>query len=424
MKTLLDLVRVFATRGISAAGGFLLSLVVAKETGSEGLGAFALFLSYLCGAAILSRRGLETIIIREVAHTFYRNSQSKIPVLVLRSLRHVFVGSIVVSIPLVLLNLYLGVFSFNVLCIFLLAFPLISFLGVIAGYFKGIGKAWIAPFFEIGGISFFATIVVFSLSRFNVQQSSPTIIFEISLISLLLLALSLYSLKKNYSISLIGAWKSNLLREEVFRLTKGQVSFTLVGIASFLLQAGSFAIVGPILSDHELGLARAAERLALIMSFPVLAINPFIASKVVKYFQSGSKKLMYRLVILSSLLGSVLVLPLLLFFLLFPQLALSLYGSEFEKASDLLLYFSLANFLLVALGPFDMVMNMCEGENIQMKISIGMLLLSLICYPLFASIFGLLGFVVSYVVIVSGRSILVLLSGLLLIQRMNERDLG
>jgi uncharacterized membrane protein YjjP (DUF1212 family) len=69
-------------------------------------------------------------------------------------------------------------------------------------------------------------------------------------------------------------------------------------------------------------------------------------------------------------------------------------------------------------------MNMCEGENIQMKISIGMLLLSLICYPLFASIFGLLGFVVSYTVIVSGRSILVLLSGLLLIQRMNERDLG
>lgn len=153
-------------------------------------------------------------------------------------------------------------------------------LTLVAGYAQGVGLAWPAPLSSNGGVSLVAAILVLPAAFLGgpVDGDRAGVLFAmVALLTAIAATIWIWGIARPEEGSSQGRQENGLMLQE------GRLSFTLVGLSTFLLQAGSFAIAGPWLDDVALGHVRGAERLAVVISFPVLAIQPFIVSRIVRY---------------------------------------------------------------------------------------------------------------------------------------------
>jgi len=173
------------------------------------------------------------------------------------------------------------------------------------------------------------------------------------------------------------------------------------------MQSGSFLIAAPFLSENDLGFLRAAERLALLVSFSVLAINPVITPRIVQFSRGGEtvglRRVTMRAGMASTGIGACVLLPL----LIWPEQTLSLMGAEFGAAADYLRLMALTQFVAAMLGPLSPVLNMSGRERAAMWINVVALVLALGLIPLLCAEYGALGFAVAYSVVVVARLALV-----------------
>ena len=93
--------------------------------------------------------------------------------------------------------------------------------------------------------------------------------------------------------------------------------------------------------------------------------------------------------------------------LAFPDLILGVFGREFIDGSAHLQLLALFNFIVALLGPFSMVLNMIDGENFLMKLSIATLLIGLVMFPLATFSYGMMGFILAYGVAVVVPNVLI-----------------
>lgn len=386
-------------RGGSAAGGILLSLLVARSIGSDGLGKFAVFLGLLGTLAILARRGQDMLLIRAVAWS-RAHANAAVGVGLLRfALMRVLLPSAALAVlgAALLASGLFGVPFAGAVPGFLIALPLTTGLALVSAYAKGISRTWLAPMFEIGGISLVASMLIFLLMAVvGAPGYSAIMLGMIAAMVLLVLVAILFVLRESPHPNAL----ESLTAVQSAELKQGELDFTTIALSAFLVQAGAFVLAAPFLAESDLGLLRAAERLALLVSFPVLAINPFIAPRVVQRTRGGNASGLRQLILKAMLASAVLGAPMLLVLLLWPEHALALMGPEFGAAAGYLRTMAVVHFVLAALGPLFMVLNMAGGERAAMWIAVGSLLTGVVCIPAFSSAYHAFGFVLIYALIV------------------------
>ena len=274
----------FISRIGAAVGGSFLAFLVARQGGPTVLGQFALFVSLLGTIGILTRRGLDVILIRAVAEA-KANRDAALPIRLLRTAAKLCLWpSVVMSIAgaaLLSSGMFGPVLPGSAVA-FVLALPLSTALNLVSGYVKGSGRTWISPLFEIGGISVVACLLVAGGlligQRFAGSLAPVVLVVAMGLVSLMALT---FLWRDGVAVG-SGQVEGSAPRDPK-ELWQGQWDFTLIALAGFLLQAGSFSLAAPFLTSADLGLIRGAERLAVMVSFPILAINPFIAAQIVQY---------------------------------------------------------------------------------------------------------------------------------------------
>lgn len=395
------------SRGLAAIGAIALNLIVARSLGAEGLALFTIYLSIVGVISLISRFGIGYTLTRTVAKANVNNeneNEKDIFAILNFSIKKVAVNALL-CVPVGVMIIYSEFFmesSWFILVNFIVAVPLLSFAAIVSGFYKSRKRIWLYPFFEQGGVSVIASILLLSLllSSIIVDVEIAISMFSISLLIIILSAYFILKLEKQHeNISLINKTPS-LKDEDRVELQNGQGAFLLIALAGLLTQSASFILVSPFLSVTDLGLARAAERLAVIVSFPMLAVNPFIILRVVRSAAHNNVKELWRIIRLSMLLGGLFSLPALLVMQIFPGVVLGLLGPEFKDGEVYLRVLSAAHFILVLFGPFAVVMNMGGGERQMMWLAITMLVLSLVSYTLGSSFYGLKGFVTSYTAII------------------------
>lgn len=190
-------------------------------------------------------------------------------------------------------------------------------------------------------------------------------------------------------------------------LHRGQAPFMLIAMASFLIKSGSFLLAAPFLSEADLGLLRASERLALLVSFSVLAINPVIAPRIVRLSRGGDptglRRLTGRAVLVSTGIAACVLVPL----MIWPDRALALMGAEFAAAVPYLRVMACAQFLAAAIGPLAMMLNMSGRERVSMWINLATLALAAALVPGPSLAYGATGFAMAYAGIISIRTLFV-----------------
>lgn len=387
----------FIARGVAVMGGVVLTLLVGRLTGAEGLGQFAAFVSLLGVLSILSLRGQNTLLIRAVAWWHAEHGSEVSSGLLRFSLKRIAGLTAVLALAGGAL-LFSGVLSpalRSVAPVFLVALPLMAFLALIAGYAKGKGRPWAAPFYEIGGISLVASIILLVVLATGATLASGWLpwILTLSMVLLVIIAVRVEGLLR----------ATTPPTEAVGELTRGEVDFTLIATATFLAQAGAFVLAAPFLSEQDLGLVRAAERFAIMVSFAVLVINPVISPGIVRSTRKGAKVEQRRLIGKALLAGVVVSSPILAVLLIAPEQVLGLMGVEFVEATGYLRALALVNFVIVLFGPSMVLLNMGGGERILMWISVAALIAAVTLYPSLSFLFGAEGFIMAYALIALGR---------------------
>lgn len=399
------------SRGCAALGGVLFSILVARSAGAEGLGSFAVFLSLLGALAILARHGQDMLLIRTVAWA-ETQAQSGVPISLLRH------GVMRVAAPALILGVaasgllasgWLGKAFPGTVAAMPLVLPIMTVLALVAGYAKGRSRAWLAPLFEIGGVSLLAAFLLAGFALLGPVHFglSVTAAFLLALALLLVVALGMVLLDLPNGVRL--PW---LTPDQTAELRTGQMDFTLIALAMFLTQAGVFLLAAPFLPEKDLGLLRAAERLALLVSFSVLAINPVIAPRIVRLTRGGEaadlRRLIHGAVAASTGVAACVLLPL----LIWPERALALMGAEFAEAVPYLRVLACAQLLAAAIGPLAMMLNMSGRERVSMWINVATLALAVALVPGLSLAYGAAGFAVAYAAIIMTRALLVLAAAL------------
>lgn len=402
------------TRGMAALGASFLSIAIGRTLGPAELGQFSVFVGLLAIGGISGGRGLDMILMREVAIADL-NASPRLRVALLGAALRLAIPSLLVVAALGAALLVSGVFGPRIpgsVVSCLLCLPMVGALMLVSGYMKGAGRNWLAPFFEIGGVSLLACAVIIGVAATGGLLRSELVLAALAAAMLFSGAVAWLLVRRD---ARHGAWHSTV--ECTQRLNYGQLTFTVINLSALLAQSGSFLIVAPFLEADELGLLRAAERLALVVSFPALAIRPYIAPKVVRRMQKGSRHSMIGLLRRSTFAGAAVSAFPIVILLLFPVEALALFGEGFGGAAPYLRTLATAHIVVLLLSPLSTVLNMGGGERANMWIGIATLLASVVCFPLFSIVLGAWGFVAAYTAVTVFRVVLVAISGLHLISR-------
>jgi len=393
------------TRSLAALGGVLYSVVVARVGGTEGLGKFTVFISVLGILSLFVRRGQDMLLVRAVAGLETHRDTTHAVVLLKYAVMRTILPSFVLAFFGwgVMSSGWLGTPFPGALYAIFPALLLLTALALVAAYAKGLSRSWIAPLFEIGGAMLVAALLlaVWRTGQKILPLQSVMVSF---LLALTLLALGVLPILRN---DLQGVHQlPALTAQDRKQLCLGQWEFLLIALSGYVLQAGSFALAAPFLSPTELGLVRAAERLALLVSFSLLVISPIIMPKIVQLTKMGRRhelrRLMVKSLVMSSAIGGAALFPL----LLFPEVALAFMGAEFVTADNYLRAMAVTQFFVAAFGLFSTVLDMSGHERLTMWVNVGSLALMLGLLPTLCVLFGVDGFVAAYVVVNALRSLL------------------
>lgn len=384
-----------SSQGISALGGLALAVLVGRIGGPEQLGMFTVVLGLLGTLGILARRGLGSLLMRAVAWAMHKDGPGAALTLLRLAVRRVLVPSLLLGAAGSAL-LFSGMFGApypGSVFAFPFALLMVTVLSIVAGYARGSARPWLAPLFEMGGISLVTVALLMGMLAALSHPPAVGVIIVFLIAMLLLTVIAAQLARRDLPSGTKVLYPTEDQHEELHR---GQITFTLIAVASFLVQSGSFLMAAPFLGEADLGLLRAAERLALLVSFSVLAINPVIAPRIVRLARDGDGPGLRRLTTGAMALSGGIAAPVLLVLLIWPERALALMGTEFIAAGDYLRIMALAQFAAALLGPLAMLLNMSGRERVSMWINLGTLALALGLISILCSAYGSLGFAIAY----------------------------
>jgi len=380
----LALMRTFIARGIAAVGGIVLFIVLGRLYGAEGVGVFALAQSIYLGAGILARYGMDNALMRYVGQD---PTASAVPVYLRLALTKSALLSTVAAVLVFLLRDQFALwFDAPMLGIVLpgiaLAIPPFTVAFVLAGFMKGIRKPATACLLENGGIALVATLLVLLFDRISTAGIDMAG-WAMAVAAWLVFAQGLCQVWNYLKTKPAGVDKQKV---DSSAFNSSSNAFFVMSLAPFMQQTVFVMIAGFYLSDIDLGLFKAAEKLALTISFILIVVNAVLPPRFARLYQLGKIEELASLARKGALCGLLFASPLLILCFIFPKFLLGFFGAEFLEAAPLLRIITLAQAINVATGSVGFLLNMSGHEKLMRNISLGSNALGLVvlltCAPL------------------------------------------
>ncbi|MDN3554930.1 lipopolysaccharide biosynthesis protein [Halomonas maura] len=378
---ILPLARTFIARGIAALGGLLLVMVLGQLYGPAGVGIFALAQSVYLGAGILARYGMNNSLMRFVGEN---HTSIAIKIYLRWAINKSLVLSVAAAVVVYLLSGKLAQWFdaprlVEVMPGITLAIPAFTVAFVLGGFMKGIRRPATACLLENGSIMLIATGLVWVLER-STLLGIANAGWAMALAAWLVLGQGAWQSRRWFGKQELQAEKNTATRDEFAASSR---AFFVMSLAQFMQQVLAIMIAGWLLGTAELGLFRAAERTAFLITFILLVINAVLPPRFATLYRQGNLVGLNALARKGALLGVALSLPLLLVCLLVPHWVLGLFGPAFSEAANLLRIIAVAQLVNVATGSVGFLLNMTGHEKLMRNIA-------LICNALGLSMFFIL----------------------------------
>lgn len=141
-------------------------------------------------------------------------------------------------------------------------------------------------------------------------------------------------------------------------------------MADVVMTFSDVLILGLFATAADVGIYTAAARTALLTRFLLLANSAVAGPRFAALHAANDTQGVARLARRSTLLTTVSSVPLLMVFLIFPHLVLSVFGPAFEAGATVLIILSLGQFVNAATGPVGYLLNMSGFHRIEGRIAV------------------------------------------------------
>ena len=384
----------FAGTLFSVAIGFFFKIYISKKLGADMLGIYALGMTVVTVLSVFLSLGLGNGLVRFVSKYLAQNNYSQLHTYLRKTLSITLVMSVVSSSLFFLFPEFIA----NTLLKSPELTPFLSYFGILLIINAIItlcdqtirGLQEVRKSTLIGHFIRLPLKIAVAVGFITMGYQLKGYIWAEIIGAIVALVLFFWLIKK-----LLPKEMSNLILKPKSRITKEERKFgnnmLLINTIGLLQGQGDKILLAIYLTTTDLGVYSIALTLATFAPLALASVNaiftPIISqlhteNKMVelkKYYQASCKYVY------------VLTFPLIMFFVIFNQPLLTVFGEEFRDGGSVLILLLIAQLINTSTGSIGMMLNMTGREYISRNISIYLALFSIIGYVFLIPEFGLLG---------------------------------
>jgi len=360
----------FGLKIISTGLAFSLNLLIARAMGSEGLGLYALAISWLGLLGLLAKMGLPQLMVRNVAIYTDKREWPLLGGLLLRSYQLSLTFSVLlaiaagVSVHYLQQNLQQEQQISQIFPVMLLAFaalPLSTLRKLNQGVMNGfqevvksqLPESLIAPLLMFG--------LVASAYLFSESNIAPITVMGFYVGSL---ALS----------TLIGLHQiGQMLPSELLEVTpeystkawlQAAVPFMAFGALAMVSTQTDVIMLGALKGSESVGLYVVANRLASLIIFVLATSDAVLSPSIASFYAAGKMRQLKEIVKKSSRIVLPFSIAITAFIVVFRNALLSLFGPEFLAGGNALTVLAIGQTINAFAGPCGPLLNMTGYERL------------------------------------------------------------
>lgn len=375
--------------GLAAGAQFVFDLLLARNFGAEGAGLFYLAFSVLAVLALVGRLGFNRAVVKYIPKFVKDKDHASLHGLEktafkLTTIISTSLGILVfVSAPLIADKVFKQPQLQQYLRWFAIAIPAMSTIFVQAGFLRGLKKIRESVFLE--------RVIVYILGAFSILVLGSRFGLNGAVIGF------------TFGVLLSSVFGYFLLRKYIPRNSTPKLfnKKTLLLIAAPLLfvefsnqMTGqlNIAVLGIILDAEAVGVFNIALKVSMLLSVIMTGINAIATTKIAELQDIKHRKKLEIMASKTSALALLLATPLVLVMLIFPDLILGLFGSDFTDGASVLRILVIAQIVNLGVGSVSYLLAMTGYEkSLAVTIGLTVLLLNAVLTFTLVPLFGVFG---------------------------------
>ena len=388
----------FSAQIIAALAVLLLNVLVARTFGPEGTGLLFELLMFVMVASVIARIGMDNVLTRHVS-VAYANNDFWLTSQILRvaSRAGLIAAGVAVVLTITVYWVWKGSLGIKVLVLF--SIPFIVLTALYSSGLRGMGKAWAYPLLGQAVMPIFVSLSILLYWALDIKASIDQLFPHYVLGAFIAFLLARWMW--NSGVARLASQPPNASEKQEMTCNKLWTScqhlfpVSVLNLAVFPWAGILFlSVYGSTLAD--VGIYAVVERLASQIRWIVTSVGSVVAPKLSVLHKQGENLELVRLVRKSSMLITIMVLPIIASLYFFDESILLAFGEEFVKGApvlDILLIGGLVNAITSNAG----ILLMMTGYEKETKHALYASALSLLlCMWVLIPFLGVTGAAISY----------------------------
>ena len=351
--------------------GYGLAIFITNKFGAFVFGQYVTALLIVEILSIISRLGIDTVLVRFISRYVHKGASSLINQLFFKSIALVTLSAVVFTLLLLFFSDYIANFmnlDEEYLLIVSFSFiPLVLF-HMNTQAIRGLKQMMSFSFLNNVAITLFTFILMVVLVAFSSSEKLPIYAY---VMSVFVMTISSYFLWFFHRAKIVDS-KQNNSESELSTKALFKVSIPLLLGQSMMLIMGKVDLfmLANMTSSDKVGIYNIALKLSMLAYMGLMAVNSIAAPKFSEIHSSGDIDALKKIVQQSTKTIFWVTFPVILLFLIFPDTILGVFGDEFKLAAMALIILSISKMFSAISGSVGTFLQMVGKQNVFQNILI------------------------------------------------------
>ena len=351
--------------------GYGLAIFITNKFGAFVFGQYVTALLIVEILSIISRLGIDTVLVRFISRYVHKGASSLINQLFFKSIALVTLSAVVFTLLLLFFSDYIANFmnlDEEYLLIVSFSFiPLVLF-HMNTQAIRGLKQMMSFSFLNNVAITLFTFILMVVLVAFSTSEKLPIYAY---VMSVFVMTISSYFLWFFHRAKIVDS-KQNNSESELSTKALFKVSIPLLLGQSMMLIMGKVDLfmLANMTSSDKVGIYNIVLKLSMLAYMGLMAVNSIAAPKFSEIHSSGDIDALKKIVQQSTKTIFWVTFPVILLFLIFPDTILGVFGDEFKLAAMALIILSISKMFSAISGSVGTFLQMVGKQNVFQNILI------------------------------------------------------
>lgn len=362
-NTKLGVITSFSSKVAGAGLNFLFSIILARFLGVSDIGVYFLALTVVGIGATLARLGLDNAILRFASTAYDQDKPLELAALYRQSIGLVVTAGTMIALLIWLVTPQLSLNSDRLvkmqvlLPLILCAIIPVALIRLQGEFFKATALPGTGTFIQVVVLP-----IILVMGSLMFWWQGGVTVYNVLLLYASAAIVSVLFAAVAWIWRMPALWR--MWGEFDIRLLM-RTSFPLILVSSLNLIVGwtGILVLGAWADSSDVGLYGIAMRVTGLTAFVLEAVNAVIVPKFSTLHAKGSHQDMERIAQKSARWMLITVLPLVFVLLLFPEVVLGIFGSDFVEGAMLVRILIVGQFVNVAIGSVGFLLIMTGHEK-------------------------------------------------------------